>query len=109
MNYDALVNCPEADRVPPPGGEEIVYGGVHINKFEIPKGTVLISHCHVYDHPSILASGEVELWLGPGRLQYLIGPTEVKIAAGVKHALTALTDVVWYCVHAGKPQVEGAH
>jgi quercetin dioxygenase-like cupin family protein len=106
MNYDALVSHAESTGDIPPGGEQIVYGGVHINKFAIKAGTVLISHCHVYDHPSILASGEVELWTGPGELKYLIGPTEVKIAAGVKHALTALTDCVWYCVHAGAPEVE---
>jgi hypothetical protein len=105
VNYDALVSRAEKSGDIPPGGEEIAFGGVHINKFKIPKGTVLISHCHVYDHPSILASGEVDLWLGPGEIKRLVGPAEVKIAAGVKHALSAITDVVWYCVHAGEPQV----
>lgn len=110
MNYDALVSLAEASTDIPPSGEEIVYGGVHINKFEIAKGTVLVSHCHVYDHPSILAVGTVELWTADG-LQTLTGPAEVKIAAGVKHALTAITDVVWYCVHAGAPQIldHGGH
>jgi hypothetical protein len=106
MNYDAIVDHAKAHRIPPPTGEEIVYGGVHINKFEIPAGMILISHCHVYDHPSILASGEVELWTPEG-LQRFTGPTEVKIAAGVKHALTAITDTVWYCIHAGEPQIVG--
>lgn len=108
MNYDALVSCDEALRIPPPAGEEIVYGGVHINKFEIPAGLILVSHCHVYDHPSILASGEVELWT-PDGLQRFVGPTEVKIAAGVKHAIQAITDTVWYCIHAGSPQITGEH
>lgn len=108
MNYDALVSHAEATGGQPPGGEEIVFGGVHINKFEIKAGTILVSHCHVYDHPSILASGEAELWTPEG-LQRLVGPTEVRIAAGVKHALQAITDVVWYCVHAGSPEVEGEH
>ncbi len=104
MNYDTLVMGVEALRNPAPGGEEINYGGVHINKFELPKGMVVISHCHVYDHPSILASGTVELWT-PSGLQTLVGPCEVRIAAGVKHAISAITDAIWYCIHAGEPQV----
>lgn len=99
MNYEALVGAVEAQRIPAPAGEEIVYGGVHINKFALPQGMTVLSHCHVYDHPSILASGTVELWTGPGELQTLVGPCEVKIAAGVKHAITAITDAVWYCLH----------
>jgi hypothetical protein len=103
MNYDALVSLAEGSGDIPPGGEEIICGGVHLNKFRIPAGTVLISHCHVYDHPAILASGEAELWTAGG-LRRLSGPTEVRIGAGVKHAVQALTDIVWYCAHAGEPQ-----
>ncbi len=100
MKYDALVATAESSGELPPGGETLVYGGVQIEKYAIKKGTVLISHCHVYDHPSILAAGSVELWTPTG-VERLTGPIEVKIAAGVKHALKALTDAVWYCIHVG--------
>jgi len=107
MKYDALVAHVEATRSPLPVAETIEYGGVHVDKFKIPAGMVLVSHCHVYDHPSILAVGKVELWTADGRVQELEGPAEVRIAAGVKHALQAITDVVWYCLHAGEPQIKG--
>ena len=110
MNYDIIVAATESVGTPPPGGEEIIFGGVHMLKYVIGAGTVLISHCHVYDHPSILASGEVEVWT-PAGLQTLVGPTEIKIAAGVKHAVSAITDAVWYCVHAERdePLVMGSN
>lgn len=106
MGYDALVANAEASNRPPPGGEKIEFGGVIMLKYFIPAGTILVSHCHVYDHPSILAWGNVELWTQAEGLKELVGPAEVKIAAGVKHAIAAVTDAVWYCLHAGEPQVQ---
>lgn len=100
MDYDVLVDKAEHSTDAPPGAEDVRFGGVHIKKYAIPKGMLLVSHCHVYDHPSVLASGEVELWTQEGGIVRLVGPTEVKIAAGVKHALTALSDAIWYCIHA---------
>jgi quercetin dioxygenase-like cupin family protein len=97
MGYDILVEQAESSGEVPPDGEKIVYGGVEMLKYIVPAGAVLVSHCHGYDHPSILASGEVELWT-PARIQKLTGPIEVKIPAGVKHAVSALTDIVWYCL-----------
>ncbi len=105
MEYDALVKHASENSIDLPQAEVIQFGGVHIKKFTIKEGTLLISHCHVYDHPSILAEGAAELWTGPGEYQTLVGPTEVRIAAGVKHAITALTDITWYCIHGNEPEV----
>ncbi len=99
MNYDVLEAHALATGHPPPLGDRIEFGGIAIDKFNIPAGTLLISHCHVYDHPSILASGRVELWTQSGGVVVLEGPCEVLIPAGIKHALQALTDTMWYCLH----------
>lgn len=98
MRYDALVAHAEANALPPPEGDKIEFGGVELRRFDIPAGTLLVSHCHSYDHPSILASGRGELWTADNQLRLLDGPTEVKIPAGTKHAFQAITDCVWYCL-----------
>ena len=110
MNYDVLVSHATANPMPLPECEDIRAVGIHIKKYVIPAGLMLISHCHTYDHPSILASGEVELWTSDGGLKTLSAPAETFIAAGVKHALVALEDSVWYCLHSDngdEPLIEG--
>lgn len=97
MRYDTLINGVEKLKQAAPRGEIVTFGGVEMERFNILAGTVLVSHCHVYDHPSILAAGTVELWT-PDKLTRLEGPIEVEIGAGVKHAIYALTDAVWYCI-----------
>jgi hypothetical protein len=93
---------------PAPRGEIITFGGIHLEKHTIAADTVVLSHCHAYDHPSILASGIVELWRDDrSGLETLEGPIEVCIPAGVKHAICALTDAIWYCLHVGEPQFKG--
>lgn len=98
MSYDAIVAHAEANGGPPPGGERIVFGGVEMRKYNIKADTVLISHCHSYDHPAILAQGTAELWTQHEGLRVLEGPCEVHIPKGAKHAVSALTDLVWYCL-----------
>ena len=112
MSYDALLSNASLGTIALPEGKPIRFGGVHMLKYEIPKGVLLISHCHSYDHPSILASGSVELWTSEDDLKTLVGPTEAFIGKGVKHALVALEDSVWYCVHpdnGADPAIEDTH
>lgn len=111
MKYDALVALVEEGKkqgaAPPPSGIDTICNGVHVSRFDIPRGTIMLSHCHVFDHVSILAKGRVEL-LTERHLKVLEGPVEVVINANVKHGLHALTDTVWYCIHAGAPEVRDA-
>jgi hypothetical protein len=74
-------------------------GGVYAKETRIPAGHFVVSHKHPYDHLSILAAGRVRLeWAG--EVRYLHGPIGVEIKKGVEHKVTALTDAVWYCIHA---------
>jgi quercetin dioxygenase-like cupin family protein len=109
VNYDMILQHALDHEIPLPQSEDTRAGGVHIKKFKIPKGTLLISHCHTYDHPSILAVGKVELWTSANGAKEMTAPAETFIAAGVKHALVALEDSVWYCIHAdngAEPETE---
>lgn len=98
MSYDTILAHAEAHGGAPPGGVETVFGGVRMLRYDINKGDILISHCHGFDHPAILASGVVEVWTQDGGLIRFEGPAEIKIPAKMKHAVQVVEDAVWYCL-----------
>jgi quercetin dioxygenase-like cupin family protein len=74
--------------------------GVYAKQMALPAGYTALSHSHKFDHMSILAKGEVLVKTDDSDVQKYIAPTVVTIKAGVNHAIHALTDVSWFCVHA---------
>ena len=74
-------------------------GGVYAKETRIPAGTVLVQHRHTYEHLSVLASGSVEVDVDGERTRH-DGPACITIAAGKHHGVKALTDAVWFCIHA---------
>jgi len=74
-------------------------GGVYAKESLVPAGMVLVQHKHQHDHLSILASGKVEVVVDGVRKE-VTGPACLTIQAGKHHGIKALTDAVWFCVHA---------
>jgi quercetin dioxygenase-like cupin family protein len=74
--------------------------GVYAKQLHIPAGSRLITHAHKYDHLSILASGSVLWTAGDAAPAAMRGPCVVQVPAGVTHSLYAITDAVWFCIHA---------
>lgn len=74
-------------------------GGVYAKETRVPAGMVLVQHKHEHDHLSVLAAGRVEIVVDGVRAE-LQGPACITITAGKYHGIKALTDVVWYCIHA---------
>ena len=74
-------------------------GGVYAKEMHIPAGNTIIQHRHNYDHLSVLASGEV-LVLVDGVVSTYTSPACIVISAGKLHAIEAVKDSVWYCIHA---------
>lgn len=74
-------------------------GGVYAKEIRIPAGFRLMSHRHHYDHLSILASGIVTVTVDGVARDYS-GPTTLTIAAGKNHEVEAVTEAVWFCIHA---------
>jgi quercetin dioxygenase-like cupin family protein len=74
-------------------------GGVYAKETRIPAGYLAVQHAHKFDHLSVLASGAVEVIVDGESIEY-IAPACLTIAAGKEHSVLALTDVVWYCIHA---------
>jgi quercetin dioxygenase-like cupin family protein len=73
--------------------------GVYAKQMHLPKGHQAVSHRHAYSHLSVLASGVAIVKTDDTEITYT-APACIEIAAGVKHAITALEDVTWFCIHA---------
>jgi quercetin dioxygenase-like cupin family protein len=76
-------------------------GGLYSKETVIPAGVKLTQHVHPYDHASALVSGKVLLEVD-GICREVTGPAMLMIEAGKAHGVTALTDVVWHCIHITK-------
>ena len=74
-------------------------GGVYAKETRIPVGYLAVQHTHKFDHLSILAEGKVQLTVDEQTTMHE-APACLTIAAGKTHRVLALTDVVWYCIHA---------
>ena len=75
------------------------FPGMYAKEVRISRGHVLLSHKHLFDHLSILASGGILLDVDGVRTLHN-GPAALNIVAGQHHEVHALTDVVWFCIHA---------
>jgi quercetin dioxygenase-like cupin family protein len=74
-------------------------GGVYAKQMHLPKGYKALSHPHKYDHMSILAKGVVCVETDYTKTNYH-APAVIDVKAGTNHAITALEDVTWFCIHA---------
>ena len=72
---------------------------VYAKQVHIPAGAMIVSHKHNYSHLSLLAQGAVIVETDTGEPQHYRAPTCIEIKAGVHHAVHALTDTVWFCIH----------
>jgi quercetin dioxygenase-like cupin family protein len=83
-------------------GVEVVHhfaGGLYCKETRIPAGVKLTQHKHSFEHLSVLASGRVLVSVDGVETEHA-APAFLTIAAGKAHEVTALTDVVWGCLHA---------
>ena len=71
----------------------------YIKETHIDAGTILPKHKHSFDHLSVLVSGSVLLTVDD-ESRAITGYTTLKIEAGKAHTVSALTDVIWLCIHA---------
>lgn len=74
-------------------------GREYAKEMTLPRGKFAETHVHHFDHLSILACGTVTVTID-GVEEMHVGPTCITIGAGQVHRIEALTDSVWYCVHA---------
>lgn len=73
--------------------------GTYAKEMHIPSGYVVGSHAHNYDHISILASGKVIVKTDEGTQEFA-APACLTIKKHLNHEIYAITDAVWFCIHA---------
>ena len=73
--------------------------GLYAKQMIIPADTMILKHTHSFSHLSILASGKVAVMRGD-EVDVIEAPACIEIKAGLVHGVKALTDCVWFCVHA---------
>lgn len=73
--------------------------GLYAKEMMIPASYIVGGHAHNYDHLSILAKGHVIVVADGERVEYK-APACINIKASVHHMIKALTDSVWFCIHA---------
>lgn len=73
--------------------------GLYAKQMFVPQGYVIGTHAHTFSHLSILAKGKVVVRTDEGFAEYT-APTCLEIKEGIHHAIEALEDTVWFCIHA---------
>ncbi len=74
-------------------------GREYAKQMVLPAGFYADTHTHNYDHLSVLAHGIVKVLIGDEELVHT-GPTCLVIPANAVHRIEAITDSVWFCIHA---------
>ena len=73
--------------------------GLYAKETVIPAGQILVQHKHKYSHFSVIAKGKVLVTVDDE--SYVAeAPCCLEIKANANHGVKALTDVVWFCIHA---------
>lgn len=73
--------------------------GLYAKESIVPAGYFVAKHTHNYTHLSILAVGKALVKAGDKAMEYE-GPACIEIEANVPHEIRAITNVIWYCIHA---------
>jgi quercetin dioxygenase-like cupin family protein len=73
--------------------------GLYAKEMVVPKGFMIGTHAHKFSHLSILAKGKVIVKTDDSEAFYE-APACIEIKEGVVHAIEALEDTVWFCIHA---------
>jgi len=73
--------------------------GLYTKQAVIPAGTAILKHTHEFSHLSILAKGKVAVMKGE-EIEVIEAPACIEIKAGLTHGVKAITDCVWFCIHA---------
>lgn len=73
--------------------------GLYAKEMHVPEGFIIQKHTHSFNHLSILAKGKVVVIKGEDAF-VVEAPACLEIEKEVIHGIRALTDCVWFCIHA---------
>jgi len=72
--------------------------GLYAKEIHITEGMMVMQHKHTYAHFGILAKGKA-IVVKDDKTKIVEAPACLDIPANENHAVKALTDCVWYCIH----------
>ena len=72
--------------------------GLYAKQMFVPKDHFVVQHTHKFSHLSILAKGKVIVKTDE-KEHFYEAPNCINIEAGINHAIIALEDCIWYCIH----------
>lgn len=73
--------------------------GLYAKESFVPMGTAILKHTHNFSHLSILAKGRVAVMRGDA-IEIIEAPACIEIKAHIVHGIKAMSDCVWFCIHA---------
>lgn len=73
--------------------------GLYAKEAFVPAGAAILKHMHDFSHLSILAKGRVAVMKGD-LIEIIEAPACIEIKANVTHGVKAMSDCVWFCIHA---------
>ena len=76
---------------------------IYAKERRIAADTVILKHTHRFSHLSVLAQGQVAVLRGQ-EIDIVNAPACIEIRAGLTHGVKAITDCVWFCIHATDEQ-----
>lgn len=74
--------------------------GLYAKEIHVPEGMMVAQHKHTFSHLSVLAKGKVVVVVEGEEPKVVTAPACLDIRANTIHGIKALTDVVWFCIHA---------
>jgi quercetin dioxygenase-like cupin family protein len=83
-------------------GEQIAHhfsDGLYAKEMRFSSGEAILKHTHDYSHLAILAKGKVAVLVGD-KIDIVEAPACIEIKAGITHGVKAVSDCVWFCIHA---------
>jgi quercetin dioxygenase-like cupin family protein len=82
-----------------PSDHLVTSSGVYIREATLRAQSQVETHKHTYDHWGVLVSGSAAVEVD-GEVIVYDGLSIIDIKADKEHKITALTDIVWLCIHA---------
>ena len=73
--------------------------GLYAKESRFSEGTAILKHTHSFSHLSILAKGKVAVMIGE-EIEVIEAPACIEIKSGITHGVKAITECVWFCIHA---------
>ena len=76
--------------------------GLYVREILMPKGAIVISRVHKFEHPYIVSKGRVAVWCENDGWQFITAPFTGITRPGTRRILFIAEDCVWTTFHTGE-------